>query len=207
MSGSSRRRSTTKKRRTRRRRLPLPLILTLGTLTLAALLIVLVPIAASRAPLSVCVDEPGALPAEGVAGWQGEQLENAAIIMRTATAQGFARDGQVLGVMAAMGESTLRNIDYGDWETSGFTNPDGTPTSSIGLFQQQEWWGSAETRMDPAASAALFYGRLAALVGWQQMEPSHAIHRVQINTDPEHYAGFEDDAQAIIDALSGPCPA
>lgn len=207
MSAASRRTSIAKKRRTRLRQSALPLILTLGTLTLAALLVVLVPMAASRAPLAVCVDEPAALPAEGVAGWQGEQLENAAIIMRTATAQGFARDGQILGIMAAMGESTLRNIDYGDWETSGFTNPDGTRTSSIGLFQQQEWWGSVETRMDPAASATLFYERLAALAGWQQMAPSHAIHRVQVNTDPEHYARFEDDAKSIVDALSGACPA
>lgn len=184
-----------------------PVILTLGALTLAALLIVLLPMATSHDPVAVCMDAPGDLPDDGVAGWQGEQLENAAIIVRTASEQGFATDGKILGVMAAMGESSLHNIDYGDWETFGFTNPDGTRTSSIGLFQQQEWWGSVETRMDPAASAALFYGRLAGLAGWQEMDPSHAIHRVQINTDPDHYARFEDDAAAVVDALSGPCPA
>jgi hypothetical protein len=190
-----------------RRRSTRTLILTFGVLTLAALLVVLIPMATSHDPVAVCVDAAEDLPDEGVAGWQGEQLENAAIIVRTASEQGFSREGQVLGVMAAMGESSLHNVDYGDWETSGFTNPDGSRTSSIGLFQQQEWWGSAETRMDPAASAALFYGRLAGLAGWQEMVPSHAIHRVQINTDPDHYARFEDDAVAIVDALSGPCPA
>lgn len=190
-----------------RRRSARGLILTLGALTLGAFLVVLVPLATSHDPLAVCVDTPEALPAEGVAGWHGEQLENAAIIVRTAADQGFDTDGQILGVMAAMGESTLHNIDYGDWETSGFTNPDGTRTSSIGLFQQQEWWGSVETRMDPAASAALFYGRLATLAGWQEMEPSHAIHSVQVNVDPDHYARFEDDAASVVAALSGPCPA
>ncbi|MDP3951897.1 hypothetical protein [Microbacterium sp.] len=184
-----------------------PVILTLGALTLAALLIVLVPMATSRDPIAVCMDAPEDLPDAGVEGWHGEQIDNAAIIVRTASEQGLGRDGSILGVMAAMGESSLRNIDYGDWETSGFTNPDGTRTTSIGLFQQQEWWGSVETRMDPAGSAALFYGRLAGLEGWQDMEPSHAIHRVQINTDPEHYARFEHDAAAVVDALSGPCPA
>lgn len=184
-----------------------PVILTFGALTLATVLTVLVPLATSHDPVAVCLDAPEALPDDGVAGWRGEQLDNAAIIMRTAAGQGFARDGQILGVMAAMGESTLHNIDYGDWETSGFTNPDGSRTSSIGLFQQQEWWGSVATRMDPAASAALFYGRLAGVSGWQDLAPSHAIHRVQINTDPDHYARFEDDASAIVDALSGPCPA
>jgi len=177
----------------------------IGGLTLVALLAVLVPIAASRAPLALCVSEPATFPASGVAGWKGEQLENAAVIVRTATAQGFGRDGRILGVMTAMGESSLRNIDYGDWETSDVTNPDGGRTSSIGLFQQQDWWGSAQQRMDPAAAAGLFYERLAALDGWQEMAPTQAIHRVQINSDPDHYARFEPDATEIVDALSGPC--
>jgi hypothetical protein len=29
---------------------------------------------------------------------------------------------------------------------------------------------------------------------------------VQINADQEHYARFQDDATAVVDALSGPCP-
>lgn len=174
---------------------------------MAALLFVLVPLAASRDPLSLCVEQPASFPRDGVAGWHGDQLENAALIMRAASAEGVEREGQILGVMAAMGESSLHNIGYGDWETSGVVNPDGTRTSSIGLFQQQEWWGSVETRMDPSRAAALFYGRLARLPGWQEMAPSHAIHRVQINTDSEHYAKFENDATEIVDALSGVCPA
>lgn len=174
---------------------------------MAALLFVLVPLAASRDPLALCVSEPTTFPSEGIAGWDGEQLENAAIIMRTADAQGFGRDGQVLGVMAAMGESSLRNLGYGDWETSGVTNPDGTRTTSIGLFQQQHWWGNVQTRMDPEGAAALFYDRLRLVRDWRSMARSHAIHRVQINSDPEHYARFEQDAIAIVDALSGPCRA
>ncbi|MGM7668489.1 hypothetical protein [Microbacterium sp. A93] len=204
---SSTKTKSTQKSTKKTRRSARPVILTLGTLTLAALLIVLIPVATSKDPLRVCVDDTAAFPAEGVAGWQGGQLENAAIIVRTAKAQQLERDGQILGVMAAMGESSLHNIDYGDWETSGITNPDGTRTSSIGLFQQQEWWGSPQERMDPASAAALFFGRLAGLAGWQQMEPTQAIHRVQINTDPNHYAQFEDDATLVVDALSGACPA
>ncbi|MCK3770991.1 hypothetical protein MZK47_15065 [Microbacterium aerolatum] len=178
----------------------------IGGVTLVALLAVLVPIASSRDPLALCVSQPATFPDSGVDGWEGEQLENAAVIVRTAKARGFGREGQIIGVMAAMGESSLRNIDYGDWETSGVTNPDGTRTSSIGLFQQQDWWGSAEDRMDPATSAGLFYARLARLRGWQDLEPTIAIHRVQINSDPEHYARFEAEAISVVEALSGPCP-
>lgn len=193
---------STRRSRARRDRVTGILI---GALALAALLAVLIPLAASRDPLSLCVDQPSTFPDSGVNGWRGEQLENAATIVRTARDRGFERDGQVLGVMAAMGESSLRNIDYGDWETSGVTNPDGSRTSSIGLFQQQDWWGSVEERMDPATSAGLFYDRLGRLDDWPQLEPTIAIHRVQINADPGHYARFESDAAAIVDALSGPC--
>lgn len=196
-----------RKKRTRRRRSARPFIITIGTIALAGMLIVLVPVATSHDPLRVCVDTPTELADAGVKGWQGEQIENAATIVRTAAAYGFQRDGKILGVMAAMGESSLHNIDYGDWETSGVRNPDGTSTSSIGLFQQQAWWGSDAERMDPATAAGLFYARMAKLAGWQQLEATEAIHRVQINTDPQHYAQFELDAIAVVDALSGPCPA
>lgn len=154
-----------------------------------------------------CAEEMQTFPPLGIHGWRGEQLENAAIIVRTAQGMGLERDGQILGVMAAMGESSLRNIDYGDWETRGVTNPDGSRTTSIGLFQQQSWWGTVEERMDPATAATRFFARMQRIPGWQELPPSHAIHRVQINSDSEHYARFEDDAAAVVDALSGPCPA
>lgn len=153
-----------------------------------------------------CLDDPAAYPAFGVSGWRGEQLENAATVVRTARELGFARDGQIVGVMAAMGESSLRNLDHGDWETSGVVNPDGSRTTSIGLFQQQEWWGSVAERMDPATASSMFFTRLRRVPDWQSLEPSRAINRVQINSDPEHYARFADDAAAVVDALSGPCP-
>jgi len=154
-----------------------------------------------------CVNQPATFPAHGVAGWRGEQLENAAAIMRAGQELGIEHDGLVIGVMTAMGESSLRNIDYGDWETSGVTNPDGTRTSSIGLFQQQSWWGSDAERMDAETAAAKFFTRLQRIPDWQQLPPSHAINRVQINSDREHYARFEGDATEVIDALSGGCAA
>jgi hypothetical protein len=167
--------------------------------------VVLVPLSLARDPVVVCAADPATYPAAGIAGWSGEQLENAATIMQAASAVGLGRDAQILGVMTAMGESSLNNIDYGDWETNGVTNPDGTRTSSIGLFQQQSWWGSIEERMDPATSAGLFFARLARLPDWPTLERSHAIHRVQINTDRDYYTRYEADAVAVVDALSASC--
>lgn len=180
-------------------------LISAGAVAVAVALLVLIPLGLAREPAAICIDEPASFPEAGIEGWRGEQLENAATIMRTASALGLGRDGQILGVMTAMGESSLINIDYGDWETRGFTNPDGTRTTSIGLFQQQEWWGTVEERMDPATAATMFFERLGRLPEWQQMEPTHAIHRVQINTDRDYYARFQADAIAVVDALSGSC--
>jgi len=173
--------------------------------------VLLTPGLASWAPVlapppAYCAADPGPLAAADVEGWRGEQLQNAATIITTASALGFGRDGQILGVMTAMGESSLRNIDYGDWETTGFRNPDGTRTTSIGLFQQQDWWGSVEERMDPATAATLFYRKLSTLAGWEQMPASHAIHRVQVNTDADYYTRYQDDATSVVDALTRGCP-
>ncbi len=169
-------------------------------------LAVLIPLGlAQEKPPAICAADPRTYPEAGIEGWRGEQLENAATIMQTASVLGFGRDGQILGVMTAMGESSLHNIDYGDWETRGFTNPDGSRTTSIGLFQQQEWWGTAEQRMDPATAATLFYERLARVPNWQTLDASLAIHRVQINTDPAYYSRYAADATAVVDALTGGC--
>lgn len=190
----------------RRTKLLRRIALSAAAVIVVALAAVLIPLGlAHERPLAICITDPTTFPESGVAGWQGEQLENAATIMQTATALGFGRDGQILGVMTAMGESSLNNIDYGDWETIGFANPDGSRTTSIGLFQQQHWWGSAEQRMDPATAATLFYERLARVPDWQSMDPSLAIHRVQINVDPTYYTRYAADATAVVDALSGPC--
>jgi hypothetical protein len=191
--------------RLRRRKILQRVLLSLGAGVVVVGLFVLIPLGLARDPAPICIDDPQTFPEAGIEGWSGEQLDNAATIIRTAGALGFAREGQILGVMTAMGESSLRNIDYGDWETSGFTNPDGSRTTSIGLFQQQEWWGSAEQRMDPATATTLFFDRLGRLPDWQGMEPSHAIHRVQINTDRDYYSRFQADATAVVDAMSGPC--
>lgn len=132
-------------------------------------------------------------------GYSGDQLKNAASIMNAAESLGMTQQAQVIGVMTAMGESTLRNIDYGD----NAVNPDGSIADSIGLFQQQSNWGSVADRMDPMKSATLFFQRLQKLDGWQDLEPTIAIHRVQINQDPFFYRKFQSSAQDVVTQLSG----
>lgn len=139
-----------------------------------------------------------------VADYDQEQLENAASIMRAGHDLGLSARDQAIGVMTALGESSLRNIDYGDWETSGVTNPDGSRTTSIGLFQQQDAWGPRDARLDPYTAATLFYRAMIDRVPDRDaLEPTIVANRTQINQDPDHYARYWPRAVALIEALSG----
>jgi murein DD-endopeptidase MepM/ murein hydrolase activator NlpD len=145
------------------------------------------------------------IPATAVAGYSGEQLENAAMIMNAVIPLKLDRQAQIIGVMTAMGESTLRNLGYGD-DLNGATNPDGSPTCSLGLFQQQ-WclgsWGTREEVLDPGHAATAFFTRLAAVADWKVLQPTIAAHKVQGNADPYYYDQFYDAANQVVTALTG----
>ncbi|ROQ30880.1 hypothetical protein EDF46_3390 [Frondihabitans sp. PhB188] len=126
-------------------------------------------------------------------GYSGDQLVNATAIMNAGAALGVNTQGQTIGVMTAMGESTLENITYGDK-----AGPD-----SRGLFQQRDTWGTLAQRMDPPTAATFFFQRLVKVPNWQSMSPSAAAHAVQINADPNHYTKYFDAAQAVVQALTG----
>src|SRR6476469_4345327 len=100
---------------------------------------------------SVSVDE-AQLPKVAIAGYQGEQLRNAALIINAGKATGLSARAQTIGVMTAMGESGLRVLDHGD----------GPGPDCRGLFQQRDngAWGSYQDRMNPTASATNFFKAL-----------------------------------------------
>ncbi|MGY1649638.1 hypothetical protein [Geodermatophilus sp. SYSU D01119] len=139
--------------------------------------------------------DPAALPDGPVAGWEPEQLANAAAIVNAGADLGLDTCAQVIGVMTAMGESSLRLLDRGD-----AAGPD-----SRGLFQQRDngAWGSYADRMDPTTSATNFFRALQEVPGWRSLEPTIAAHRTQRNADPYHYARWWDDAVEVVSALAG----
>jgi hypothetical protein len=136
----------------------------------------------------------GGLPAT-VAGYSGEQLVNAGLVMNAGAALGLSVRGQTIGVMTAMGESSLRVLDYGD-----AVGPD-----SRGLFQQRDngAWGSYADRMDPTISATNFFTALLRVPAWETLAPTAAAHRVQRNADPNYYTRFWDPAGQVVSALTG----
>ncbi len=141
---------------------------------------------------AVAANPQGAAERSPVAGYQGDQLVNAALIMNAGADAGVNVHGQTLAVMTAMGESTLRNLTYGD--TVG---PD-----SRGLFQQRDTWGTLAERMTPTQAAGFFFQRLITVPNWETLTPTQAAHAVQINADPNHYTSYYDQAQAVVAALT-----
>jgi len=153
--------------------------------------------AAGSCPTSepgVAVDVDG-LPLLQVAGYSGVQLRNAALIINAGAQLGLSLRGQTIGVMTAMGESSLKVLDRGD-----AVGPD-----SRGLFQQRAngAWGSYADRMDPTISATNFFKALMKVPGWELLAPTIAAHRTQRNADPNHYTRFWGPAQEVVAALAG----
>ncbi|MBD8519172.1 M23 family metallopeptidase [Plantibacter sp. CFBP 8804] len=139
------------------------------------------------------------IPAEAtVEGYDADQLRNAGHIMNAAASMELPPRAQQIGVMTAMGESSLRNVRHGD----DAVNPDGSMNTSKCLFQQQHWWGSEEDRCTPETAARLFFERLVKVPGWETMDPSAAAHTVQVNADPDHYTRWWDAAVTVTGQLA-----
>lgn len=153
-----------------------------------------------------CSMSSSVVPANGDAksagGFTAEQLQNAAVILQVGQDRGVPGRAQAIAVMTAIGESGMRNIDYGD-DRFGVRNPDGTLTSSVGMFQEQKWYGTMEERLDPVQSSGRFYDRLLAVTGWETLEPTLAAHKAQRNADPYHYQQYWDQALEAMQLASG----
>lgn len=136
---------------------------------------------------------PASLPV--LPGLSAEQVANAAAIIRAGQGMGLSLRDQAIGVMTALGESSLRVLDHGDR-----AGPD-----SRGLFQQRDngAWGTLAQRMDPTASAQSFFRGLTGIEGRDAMAPTLVAHRVQRNADPQHYARWWDQAVDVVARVTG----
>lgn len=145
------------------------------------------------------VVDPTTVPAGPIAGYNHDQLVNAAQIMLAAQKLGLTVRDQQIGVMTAMGESSLTVLNRGD-----AVGPD-----SRGLFQQRDngAWGTLADRMDPFISSTNFFKVEMTVAGREAMEPSLVAHRVQGNADPYHYTPYWGPAQTVVQALGGIKPA
>ncbi|WP_082487845.1 LysM peptidoglycan-binding domain-containing protein [Leifsonia sp. Root112D2] len=154
--------------------------------------------AAKPAPVA---PKPAPVRASSVVPFTAEMRHNAAIIVAVGRKDGVPDQGIVIALAAAMQESGLRNLDYGD-------------ADSLGLFQQRPstGWGPAAQIMDPATAALAFFGGannpnpgrtrgLLDIDGWQKMTLTQAAQAVQISAYPTAYAQWEAPARAWLAAI------
>jgi hypothetical protein len=151
--------------------------------------------------------DPSKVPDTTIAGYDHDQLVIAANVIQAGKDLSLNVRDQTIGVMTAMGESSLQNLDYGD-EGQGVTNPDGTPTCSVGVFQQQ-WclpgapWGTKAEAMNPLIASTHFFQSMTAKVPEREsIEPTMVAHRTQGNADPYYYTQFWEPAVQVIEGLA-----
>ncbi len=129
---------------------------------------------------------------------------------------GVPRSGQIIAIMMAMQESSLRVLANPRVPASmGFPNDGvGSDHDSIGSAQQRPGagWGSVAQLMDAFYNARAFYGGpmgpnrgsprgLLDIPGWQTMDKGLAAQAVQVSAFPELYARWERAATAVVIAL------
>jgi hypothetical protein len=101
-----------------------------------------------------------------------------------------------VALAAALQESKLQNLPYGDRD-------------SLGLFQQRpsQGWGTRAQLLDPSYAADAFYAQLAKVPGWRTMPVAEAAQRVQRSASGAAYADWENEARDLARALTGQVPA
>ncbi|MGW5200409.1 C40 family peptidase [Streptomyces spiralis] len=120
-----------------------------------------------------------------------EQIPNAKAIQATGVAMKVPVRGQIIALVAALQESGLRNLGYGDRD-------------SLGLFQQRpsQGWGVAQQVRDPVHASTRFYEALLKVSGWQSMTIAQAAQAVQKSGFPDAYAKWKPLATALQKAIA-----
>jgi hypothetical protein len=125
-----------------------------------------------------------------------EQAANATTIAAVGKNLGLPDHAVTVAIAAALQESALHNLPYGDRD-------------SRGLFQQRpsEGWGTTEQIMVPRYAATVFFQHLVTVSGWQALPVTVAAQEVQRSGAPGAYAQWESEARALAQAMTGEVPA
>lgn len=122
---------------------------------------------------------------------EAERRANAQIIVDVGRQMGASDRDILIGLMTAMQESSLRNLNYGDRD-------------SLGLFQQRpsQGWGSPSQIMNPRYAAKKFFDELLKVPNRNSMSLTQAAQRVQRSAYPNAYAKHENYARSLLTVLS-----
>ncbi len=124
---------------------------------------------------------PSRRPAAAGAGGQAIALDTdqaaiAATIAGVAARHRLPRQAVTIALAAALQESKLHNLDYGD-------------RNSVGIFQQRpsEGWGPATKLQDPVYATTRFFAALTQVRGYATMPVYQAAQDVQHSADGSAY--------------------
>lgn len=124
-----------------------------------------------------------------------DQAANATTIAAEAVRLGLPPQAATVAFAAALQESGLQDLPYGDRD-------------SVGLFQQRpsQGWGPRASLLNPAFAATAFYARLVKLPDWQSLPVGQAAQLVQRSATPDAYAGWVSQAETLATTLTGQLP-
>lgn len=164
-------------------------------------------VAAGVSPIAPVVVASSVCTPDGkVSGLSQSQMQNAAAIVAAGRERGVSERGQVIAVATAMQESNLKMFANRTVPSSLALPHEavGADHDSVGLFQQRAaGWGPLSSRMDPKQSAAVFYGALDRVRGWESMPLTQAAQTVQRSAYPLAYAKHEAKAAQIVGSVHG----
>jgi hypothetical protein len=124
-----------------------------------------------------------------------EQAAIAATIAGVAARHRLPRQAVTIALAAALQESKLHNLDYGDRD-------------SVGIFQQRpsEGWGPATRLEDPVYATTRFFAALARVRGYATMPVWKAAQEVQHSADGSAYGQWADLAGQLAGYFTGQSP-
>lgn len=121
-----------------------------------------------------------------------QQAAIAATIAGVAYRRRVPKAAVTVAYAAALQESHLHNVDYGDRD-------------SLGIFQQRPsaGWGTPSQLMDPVFAATRFFAALVKVPGYQRMPVDRAAQAVQHSADGTAYVQYEQVAGMLSAAFTG----
>jgi hypothetical protein len=124
-----------------------------------------------------------------------QQAQIAATIAGVAYNRGMPSRAVTVAYAAAMQETHLHNLDYGDRD-------------SVGVFQQRpsEGWGPASKLIDPVYASTKFFRALAQVPDYRQMPVYKAAQAVQHSADGSAYQQYQTLASQLTSAFTGAAP-
>ena len=123
------------------------------------------------------------------------QASIAATIAGVARHQGMPPRAVAVAYAAAMQESKLTDLTYGDLD-------------SVGIFQQRpsEGWGPARLLEDPVYATTRFFAALARVPGYEHMPVYAAAQAVQHSADGSAYGQYAQMGASMAKAFTGIAP-